>query len=79
MAREKTIALEKYKREIAKKDLVIGLLTEYIGFDKAVEILRANDYDLRALAIDCGKKISQDKIDELRAYADSLKDEQSTL
>lgn len=75
MPKQKTIALEHHKREIAKKDLVIGLLTEHIGFDKAVEILRANDYDLRALAIDKGVKLSQDKIDELREYSDSLKSE----
>jgi fumarate hydratase class II len=49
------------KKDILKKDLLVGILTEHITFDKAVELAKKSNYDLRCLAIDNGRVMTEEQ------------------
>lgn len=57
--------LTNHQKELAKKDLLIGILTEHIGFDKTVKVTRKANYAIKALAIDLGKEPTKEQIEKI--------------
>ena len=58
---ERKIATQ--KKELSKKNLLIGIFTNHVGFDESIELARANNYAISCLAIDLGKKPTQEQIE----------------
>ena len=49
------------KKDILKKDLLVGILVEGLGDEKAIEVTKDKNYLLRCLAIDEGRVMTEDQ------------------